>query len=902
MTGEAYETSMTKKAPPILKNTALVTERLVESEKLFRGIFENTGTPLAVIEEDTSITFVNARFEELSGYSRGEIEGKKHWPEFVAPDDIDRFVRYHTGMLKPGGLVPAHYTFGFLDRAGTVRDVSVTLTMVAGTRKIVLTLADIAPRKKIERLLRLHEERYNSLVKTLNTGVFRATRDLPGRFIWANPAFAAMLGYRSLTELLRITTNDIFADPGDQDRIRSDLTNSGFAWLQKIRLKTIDGTLIWASVTAEVRRNETGAVEWIDGTIENITERVQALEELQRTRSRLGELLDAVTTYSLIATDSEGILTVFNTGSERMLGYRADELVGRETPLVFLDPEELAGRARLPGGEAEHAGFEVFVAQAKANGCDEREWTYVRKDGVKIPVDLTLTVMRSEEGAVTGFLGVAQEISDRKRLEEAFRSDKLQMSGVIYNIPDPTFAIDREGKVIAWNRAIEELSGVKAVDILGRGGYAYAVPFYGDTKPTLANLIFATDTVLAEHGYFNIRRAGNSLSAETRLVKLGGKDLVIQGIAAPIYNAAGEIAGTIETITDITEVRRRESELLDSESRHRAILDYIGSAIAILEEDATLSYINPEFERIIGYVRDEVEGKKKWTEFVAPEDQERMRDYQRRRRTEPDGVPTRYECRFIRWDGQVRNGFLTITLIPGSGKTVVSLLDITDRVLAGEAMQRANKKLNFFSSIIRHDILNQLTSLKGNLELSRESVADPAFLKSVDKELAAAEAIQSRILFTRDYQDIGIQPPSWQDIREVILASCRGIKLGKVMVDVDIAGVGIYADLLLVRVFYHLIDNAIRYGGPVSRIRFFCQESFDELLLVCEDNGIGIAERDKEKIFSRRDFGSPGLAMYVAREILSITGITIRETGVPGSGARFEIRVPKGAYRFVTGS
>jgi PAS domain S-box-containing protein len=383
-------------------------------------------------------------------------------------------------------------------------------------------------------------------------------------------------------------------------------------------------------------------------------------------------------------------------------------------------------------------------------------------------------------------------------------------------------------------------------------------------------------------------------------MKPGGKDLIIRGIAAPIYDDTGEIAGGIESITDITEIRKKESELQDSESRFRAILDYIGSAVAIIEEDSTISYINPELEKIIGYVRDEVEGKKKWTEFVAPEDLERLSGYQRKRRMDPASVPSRYEFRFIRWDGQVRNGFLSITPIPGTGKTVVSLFDITDRVLAQDAVQRANKKLNFFSSITRHDILNQLTALKGNLELSREAAVDAGLRVSVEKELAAAEAIQNQILFTRDYQDIGIQLPEWQNVRDVILTSCNGIRLGTVTVSVLFTGIEILADLLLVRVFHQIVDNAIRHGGKITQLRFTGQESFDELVLTCEDDGVGIPADVKEKIFNRQHSAGSGLGLFVSREILSITGISIRETGIPGKGARFEIRIPKGAYRFLT--
>jgi len=141
---------------------------------------------------------------------------------------------------------------------------------------------------------------------------------------------------------------------------------------------------------------------------------------------------------------------------------------------------------------------------------------------------------------------------------------------------------------------------------------------------------------------------------------------------------------------------------IESEKLYRGIFESGGIPTVVLIEDSTISYINPEFERIIGYVRDEVEGKKRWTEFIAPEDLERMCEYQRKRRIDPKVVPSRYEFRVIRWDGQVRNGILSITLIPGTGKTVISLLDITDRVLAEDAVQKANKKLNFFSSITRY--------------------------------------------------------------------------------------------------------------------------------------------------------------------------------------------------------
>jgi signal transduction histidine kinase len=241
-------------------------------------------------------------------------------------------------------------------------------------------------------------------------------------------------------------------------------------------------------------------------------------------------------------------------------------------------------------------------------------------------------------------------------------------------------------------------------------------------------------------------------------------------------------------------------------------------------------------------------------------------------------------------------------MIPDTRQAVASLLDITDKIQAEDACQRANRKLNFFNATTRHEILNQLTVLKGNLDLALMRDPPPETKTVLQKELAAADAIHALILFTRDYQDIGIQPPQWQDLTSVIRKACDGVRTGSVQVEIDIEGVQIFADKLLEKVFYHLIENAIQYGEKITRIRLSCDESFEELHIVCEDDGIGIPPGAKEKIFNRLFYKNTGLDLYLSREILSLTSIGIRETGLYGNGARFELRVPKGAYRFTVTS
>jgi signal transduction histidine kinase len=217
-----------------------------------------------------------------------------------------------------------------------------------------------------------------------------------------------------------------------------------------------------------------------------------------------------------------------------------------------------------------------------------------------------------------------------------------------------------------------------------------------------------------------------------------------------------------------------------------------------------------------------------------------------------------------------------------------------------EALSRANKKLTMLSSITRHDIKNQLIALSGYLELSKgkqDSISViPGYL---EKEMSIAETIGSQIDFTKAYEDMGTTAPVWQNINESVRRAVAVLPMRAVRVEVDRSDLALYADPLFEKVFYNLIDNALKYGGDtMTKIRISCHETEKGLVLICEDDGAGITREDKKHLFERGFGKNTGLGLFLTREILSITGITITENGKPGKGARFEMNVPKGAYRF----
>ena len=287
-------------------------------------------------------------------------------------------------------------------------------------------------------------------------------------------------------------------------------------------------------------------------------------------------------------------------------------------------------------------------------------------------------------------------------------------------------------------------------------------------------------------------------------------------------------------------------------------------------------------------------------------------------------------------DGVVRQFLVSASLSPGD-MVICSAIDITERKLAERVIQKAredlekkvkerseelmrandglkaeiqerkrfeatlqlaNRKLSTLSSITRHDILNQITAIGMYLSLAEEMVTDPALLEHLKKIEQTSQMIQKQIQFARDYQDIGVNVPQWQNVAITISNAIAGFDLGGIRVEKDLGNLEIFADLLLEKVFFNLVDNVVRHGKSATVIRFSAQETGEGVTIFCKDDGVGVPESVKEGIFKREYYRNTGYGLYLAAEILSITGLSIGETGEAGTGAQFEIRVPKDAYGF----
>jgi PAS domain S-box-containing protein len=366
------------------------------------------------------------------------------------------------------------------------------------------------------------------------------------------------------------------------------------------------------------------------------------------------------------------------------------------------------------------------------------------------------------------------------------------------------------------------------------------------------------------------------------------------------------IADSVFLVRYYQVVRRREYEqqaleLRESEEKYRMIIEDMQDMFYRTDLEGRITMISPAGVKLAGYASlDEMIGLNAQDMYVDPDERERLLFA-----VAETGEITGYPLQLRRRDGSIRFVTTSSHFIHDAQGAVVGLEgiihDITDLRQAEDALSIANKKLNLLSSITRHDIRNQLTALKTYLVLNEEAINEPAELAGYfEKEMQIADVIDRHISFTRDYEDLGVKAPSWQNVDAVVKIAMALLPMRDIRVTLDRSDLEVNADVLFGKVFYNLLDNALRYGGTkMSAISISsCAGPAGSLVVTFEDNGDGIDTDAKAHIFSKGFGKNTGLGLFLSQEILSITGITITETGIFGKGARFEMTVPEGCYRY----
>ena len=284
-----------------------------------------------------------------------------------------------------------------------------------------------------------------------------------------------------------------------------------------------------------------------------------------------------------------------------------------------------------------------------------------------------------------------KELLERRRAQGALKESEQRLSQIIDFLPDATFAIDLNGKVIAWNRAIQEMTGVKAEQMLDRGDYEYSLPFYGVRRPILIDLVFISDEEIKNKYHF-VKKEGDVLLAEADVPVKGQESRALWGKARPLYDSAGNIVGAIEAMRDITERKRAERELQQTNSYLENIFDNSPDAIGIVDNHGRFIRSNKMAEGLYGYTHEEMKRKSAFDLYADKDELEKMLVILRR-----DGSVKKWEMRMERKDGSIVPFEISIGLLKDSQDRILGSVSIA-RDLSGikealAAVKASNERL-----------------------------------------------------------------------------------------------------------------------------------------------------------------------------------------------------------------
>ncbi|HHO76701.1 MAG TPA: PAS domain S-box protein, partial [Deltaproteobacteria bacterium] len=381
---------------------------LKESEQRYRTIFENTGTATIIIEEDTTISLANSHFEKLSGYPREEIEGKKSWTAFIVEEDLARMLKYHKDRRLDSGSAPAQYEFRFVDIHSEIKDIVINIRMIPGTSQSVASCLDITEFRQAQKSLKRSEEKYRDIFENVSDAWF--FHDLNGTFLETNSAMNDALGYarnEPLPDNFKVI--DIISErykPMYKDYITEVVERGHSEGLMHIMRK--DGQERIIEYKNSLIRDPSGMPVGIRGSGRDLTERIRYERKIRESEEKYRTILD-IMDEGYYELSTRGRFVFFNDALCRMLGYVKDELWGIDNRrLVHKDDRKKVFQS-----------FNTVYRTAKSTKFLDLK--LIKKDGSPCFVEMSVTLIKDQNGAPSGFRGIARDVTERKLMEDLQR-------------------------------------------------------------------------------------------------------------------------------------------------------------------------------------------------------------------------------------------------------------------------------------------------------------------------------------------------------------------------------------------------------------------------------------------------------------------------------------------------
>ncbi len=411
-----------------------------QSEEKYRTILENTGTAIAIIEEDTTISAVNAEFEKLSGYSRVEIEGKMSWTVFVHPDDVERMKRYHYERRKKRGKAPENYEFRFIDRHGNLKHMYITVSMMPGTKQSIASLIDITKLKRTEEELKNRKEFLQTILDNTPDLIFTIKKD--GTIGFTNKRLKDILGYEPDEAKGRHFLDAIPKELHPYMQKKWKEIQKGICGVYETKVIKKDGSIVDCLVSHAPLK---GMGEYV-AILKDISEYKRIQRELELRKAYLENLIRH-TPVAIITQDNKGKVCEWNAAAEKLFGYKANEAIGK--PL-----DDLIAKFDLDAFK-EATSYTEKVLEGKP--ITQVEIIRYRKDGTPVNVVMSATPIIMND-KVVGVIATYIDITNRVKLERALHESEERYRKLVETI-DEGVCLLYKNEIVFSNPAFEKLTG-----------------------------------------------------------------------------------------------------------------------------------------------------------------------------------------------------------------------------------------------------------------------------------------------------------------------------------------------------------------------------------------------------------------------------------------------------------
>jgi len=624
-------------------------EKLRESEDNFKNLFENMSSGVAIYKavdngKDFIFTNFNKASEKIENIKREDVIGKSILKVFPGVKKFGLFEIFQR-VWKTGK--PEHYPISFYKdkRLAGWRE-NYVYKLPSG--RIVAIYDDITERKKAEEALKESEDKFKTISSSARDAIIMI--DNEGKISYWNYAAEKLFGYTS-KEILGKNLHKVIAP---QRYIKAyargfkkfQVTGNGDAVGKTLELNALkkDGTEfpVELSMSSVKIKGKWNAI----GIIRDITERKKAEEEIQSQAKFPSE-----NPHPVMRISKDGILLYANKAALA-----------------------LGGKLKI-GKPIEEKWRKTSKKTYEDNQITEQELPVGKK--------LYLFTIVPIKGA--GYMNVyGRDITERKKTESILQKKEELLRATLESTDDGILVVDEHGGVTYTNAQFAKM---------------WKIP-----KEIIQTM---DDRKLIKYVLSQLKEPQEFLSKIKKLYKTPKESLdiitfkddrVFERFSCPLIQK-GKVIGRVWNFRDVTERKKAERAIQESEERYRATFESTGTAMMVIEKDTTISLANHQLELLTGYSKEEIEGKKSWTEFIHKKDLEMMKKYHKERRKPKGNAPKQYEFRFIDKNKNVKNIFLTVDLISGTKKSVASLMDITERKQIEQEIKKRNEELEKFNKI-----------------------------------------------------------------------------------------------------------------------------------------------------------------------------------------------------------